>query len=65
MFINNQQALQTLDILVARHQKIIDEIQNKNVSVGHSPDEVTTLTHSFNALKVYQPLKQKYQPSAK
>lgn len=63
MFINNHQAVQTLDILAARHQKIIDESQKNGPSVDQSPDEIVQIHDSHNALSLYNSLKQKYQLS--
>lgn len=63
MFIYNQQALNTLNILGARHQKVMDEFQKKGPSETLTPDEVIQVMNSSNALAVYNALKQKYQPS--
>lgn len=57
MFITHQQATNTLNILCARHQKVIDESQNKNLSMA----EAVRVANARGALALYNSLKQNYQ----
>lgn len=63
MLITNQQILETLNILSAWHQKVIDEFQRKAPSDALSLDEVNQTLRSTNALSTYNFFKPKYQPS--
>lgn len=65
MFINNQQAVQTLTILAARHQKIINDVREIGPIANLFPDEISQIHDSHNAVFLYNSLKQKYQLSVK
>lgn len=63
MIINNQQAIQTLDILCAKHRKVINEHLEKYPLTNS--DEVNKLADSSKALYIYNSFKKNYQPTIK
>ena len=60
MIATNQQILQTLDLMCAPHQRVLDNFTtNKFVPV--TPEEIIRVCHAMNALELYTNLKKRYQ----
>lgn len=61
MIVSRQCILNTLNILSANHQKVIDNYHNHGPSVELSPNEIMNIHNSHNALSLYNSIKQNYQ----
>lgn len=61
MFIYHQQVLQTLDILCANHQKVIDNYDKRDPLDDASAEELMQVMNSLHALEFYNCFKQRYQ----
>lgn len=60
MLISNSQILETINILCARHQKILDDFNNssnKNIDIY----EIACARRAFDSIQSYEPFKQRYQ----
>ena len=60
MIATKQQILQTLDLMSAPHQKVLDDFTN-NKFIPVSPEEIIRVCHAMNALETYTNLKKRYQ----
>ncbi len=60
MFINNQQAIQTLNKLSSTHKKVVDDFYKKDITARFSAEELNQVRASLHALDAYSYYKNYY-----